>query len=127
AAALDGEATEVRRGRAEGQTLLVSVQLPPAIDQIDGGLRVLDQGPVLNELADRIAALDVDDRDVFERALAGERVRADPERRPITGEPLMDDVLDVGGGTRDPLENARGIRKRIVGRLRHRDPLMPGL
>src|SRR5437879_11573319 len=114
APSLNDERAEIRRRRAERQPLRVIVELPPTIDEIHGRLRVFDHGPVLNELADRIAALDFDNGDVFERALAGQRVRTDPERRSIVGEPLMDDELNIRGGTGDPLESSRSPGERVV-------------
>src|SRR5881409_3651481 len=101
---LNDERTEIRRRRAERQPLRIVVELPPVIDEIYGRLRVFDDRPVLDELANRVPALDVDNGDVFERALAGERVGPDPERRPVVGEPLMDDVLDIRGGAGNPLQ-----------------------
>src|SRR3954447_26950184 len=127
APALDDQGAVVRRGRAVGEALRMVVQPPAASDEIDAGLGVLDDGAILNELAYEPAVVERVPGDGLERGLAQERVGADPVRRVVGREALVDDVLDVGRRSRDALHRRRGAGYRTVGRLRDRDALVAGL
>src|SRR5262249_2605695 len=110
--ALDEERPEIRWSRAEGQAGRVIVESPAASDQLDSGFGVLDNGAILDELSDAEPALHRLRRDVIERAFPHDRIRPDPIGRAVVREPLVDDVLHVGGRAGDPLQEAGRSRKR---------------
>ena len=119
---LDAQRPEIRRGGRIAQSLRV-VQQPPAVDgQVDAGFGVLDDGPVHHVPADLEATLVFDLHDVVQRALADDGVGADPEGGPVVAHPLMDDVLQVGGGAGQALHpggrtGERGVRGLDDGQL----------
>ena len=74
-----------------------------------------------------MAALGIGLGDVVERRFPDERVGAHPEGRPVRGEALVNEVLDVGRRSRDPFQGARRMRESAVRRLDDGDPLTAGL
>ena len=125
--ALHDERSEVGRGRAVAQPLGVVDQGPAVVGKVDARFGVLDDGTVLHVAAHLVAVDRLDLHDVFERPPPDDGVGAHPERRVVRRHPLVQDVLDVGGRSRETLDTRRGAPERRVGRLRHRDALVLGL
>src|SRR5207245_5505536 len=124
---LNEEGAEVGRRGAEREALWVVVEFPDVGNQIDGGFGVLDDRSILDEFSDWVAVLGRLSRDVLERPFPRDRVRPDPVRCAVVREPLINDVLHVGGGAGHPLEKTRRRGERTVWRLNHRDSLVPAL
>ena len=117
AAPLDAQRAEVRRRRAVAHPL-GGVEQPPAVRaHVDGGLGVLDDRPVPDVVPDLPVADVRRLGDLVERAFADHRVGADPERGVVVGQPLVDDVLQVGGGPGDPLQPGARTGEGAVRRL----------
>jgi len=117
AAPLDAQRAEVGRGGAVAHPFRAVVQPPAVHAQVDGGLGVLDDGAVLDEVAD-LPVPDVGGlHDVVEGPLADHRVRADPEGGVVVGEALVDDVLQVRRRAGDPLQPGGRAREGAVGSL----------
>ena len=100
---------------------------PISVDEVDGGLGILDYRPILNEPLDDVSTLRVLRYDVVQRGATQQSICADPERRPVVSEPLVNDVLDVRSRSSDALEPALGARNRAVGRLCYRYALVAWL
>ena len=117
AAPLDAQRTEVGRRRAVAQPFRAVVQPPAVHAHVDGGLGVLDDRPVLDVVPDLPVADIRGLGDLIQRPLADHRVGAHPERGVVVGQPLVDDVLQVGGGAGDPLQPGARAREGAVRRL----------
>src|SRR5688572_3491795 len=107
AAPLNQESPEVRRRRAEGESLGEVMQLPSLGEQVDARLRVLDHRSIRDVSFDFNSILVLALADIDERLHAKERVRADPISAAVLGEALVDVVLDVGGDAGDALQHSR--------------------
>ena len=122
--ALDHERAEVRRGGAVAEPLGVVGQRPAVRPEVDAGLGIFDDRPVLDVGADLEAADGLHLDDVVQRVLADHGVGAHPEGGPVVGHALVQDVLEVGGGAGDPFDPGGGAAEGGVRRLGDRDALV---
>src|SRR5579859_1483128 len=107
---LDHKSPKIRRGRAVSQSLRMIVQTPAARHEIDGRPRVFDQGLVLDEDRNLMTALFGKSPDLVDRCETKNGIGANPERRVIRSEALVDQVLNIGGRASHTLQHRRRVR-----------------